>query len=170
MKAVRHAIFVSGSIGAGKTVLGRAAAEALGGAFLDGDDFSEPRKPWFCSSLRTSRAILAETMALHRAYQVVVIAYPLRCVNWIYYRRRLQECGAVVHFISLRASFAASIDPARGRKFSDAEKARIREMIAQGYGERPFSDLVLDTDRDSLEGTIATLKPQLQRLISRSAC
>ena len=37
----KHAIFLSGPIGTGKTSLGRMLAEKLGGAFIDGDDHSD---------------------------------------------------------------------------------------------------------------------------------
>jgi hypothetical protein len=45
------------------------------------------------------------------------------------------------------------------------EKQRIRVMIAEGYDARPFSDLVLETDRDSFEDALARLVSETQRLM-----
>ncbi len=43
--------------------------------------------------------------------------------------------------------------------------ARCAEMIAQGYAERPFSDLIIETDRvdfnETVDDIIARLKPLL---------
>ncbi len=51
------AIFLNGPIGVGKTSLGRALARNLGSAFIDGDDHATPGKPWYGSSLSTSRSL-----------------------------------------------------------------------------------------------------------------
>lgn len=54
------AVFLNGPVGSGKTSLGRAIAACNGAAFIDGDDLSDPNRPWFCSILQTSRAIVRE--------------------------------------------------------------------------------------------------------------
>jgi shikimate kinase len=41
-----HATFSSGPIGAGKTTLGRAVANRLDAAFIEGDDYADHTKPW----------------------------------------------------------------------------------------------------------------------------
>lgn len=41
-----HATFSSGPIGAGKTTLGRAVANRLDAAFVEGDDYADHTKPW----------------------------------------------------------------------------------------------------------------------------
>lgn len=52
-----------------------------------------------------------------------------------------------------------------GRFIDESEMARIKIMIAEGYGVRPFSDLIVDTDQDTFEGTLAVLTEKLQRLM-----
>jgi hypothetical protein len=89
----KHAIFLNGPIGAGKTTLGRALAERLAGGFIDGDDVSDPSRPWYCSILRTSQSIIRTGAAMLDDADVVVIAYPLGCVNWIYFRRKFSDAG-----------------------------------------------------------------------------
>jgi tRNA A37 threonylcarbamoyladenosine biosynthesis protein TsaE len=39
------AVFLMGTIGAGKTTLGRALARELGGGHVEGDDYQQPSKP-----------------------------------------------------------------------------------------------------------------------------
>jgi hypothetical protein len=162
----RHAIFLSGPIGAGKTTLGRALAASLSASFIDGDDHSDPDRPWYCSILRTSRAIVTAGLAALEKRPVVVIAYPLGCVNWIFFRRRFEDAGVRSLFVSLNASYSSIVAKRRGRVFSDDEHARIQVMIAEGYGVRPFSDLILRTDRAGFAATLAKLESEIRHLIS----
>lgn len=162
----KHAIFLSGPIGTGKTTLGRALAERLAGGFVDGDDFSDPDRAWYCSILSTSRCIVRNGAAMLEAGGVVVIAYPLGCINWIYFRRKFAEAGASSFFVSLRATYAAIIDERRGRVFSAEEHDRIQTMIAEGYGARPFSDLVIDTGEADFAATLAELESRVRCMLS----
>src|SRR5258708_5873795 len=134
----KHAIFLSGPIGVGKTTLRRALSASIGSGFIDGDDHSDPDKPW----VETGFAVLERKPA-------VVIAYPLTCINWIYFRRKFGDASIRTLFISLRATFASIVDEGRGRRFDEDEQRRIRIMIAEGHGARPFSDLIVDTHQDS---------------------
>jgi len=162
----KHVIFLSGPVGAGKTTLGRALAERLSAGFIEGDDFSAPGRPWYCSTLRTSRAIVHAGMTTLNNRDAVVIAYPLRCTNWIYFRRKFGDAGVPTFFVSLRASYLSIIDQKRGRKFSNDEHERIQVMISEGYGARPFSDLVLDADRTSFPITLTQLESETRRLMA----
>ncbi len=159
------AIFLSGPVGAGKTTLGRALAERLSGGFIDGDDFSESDRPWYCSILQTSRAIVQNGMAILDDKDAVVIAYPLGCINWVFFKRRFGDAGAKPFFVSLRASYSSIVDQSRGRSFTSKEHDRIRVMIGEGYGARSFSDLVLDTDKASFLATLAQLETGTRHLI-----
>ena len=162
----KYAIFLNGPIGAGKTTLGRALAEELSGGFIDGDDFSDPNHSWYCSILSTSRAIVQNGAATLQTRSVVVIAYPLDCMNWIYFRRKFVEAGASAFLVSLRATYAAIVDEQRGRLFSAEEHHRIRTRIAEGYSSRPFSDLVVDTDKSDFAATLAELKGHLRCMLT----
>lgn len=159
---VKRAIFLTGPIGAGKTTLGRALAQALGGSFIDGDDYALSGRPWYASSLRTSRAIVKAATAELMRGDHVVIAYPLRCINWIYYRRCFADAGVVLSVINLRATCAQIVHPARGRSFDASERRRIAEMISEGYGERTFADATVDTGSlqpaAALEALVAAIR------------
>ena len=162
----RHAIFLNGPIGTGKTTLGHALAERLSGGFIDGDDFADPNRPWYCSILQTSRSIVMHGTGMLTTANVVVVAYPLGCINWIYFRRKFIEAGASPFFVGLQASFHAIVDERRGRSFSSEEHDRIQVMIAEGYGSRPFNDLLVATDRADFTTTLAELERQIRRKVA----
>ena len=163
---VRSAISLSGPIGVGKTTLGQALAGRLSAGFIDGDNLSDPDRPWYCSILQTSKGIVQSGLEMLRSTPAVVIAYPLGCINWIYFRKKFEDAGAKPLFVTLRASFPSIVDGGRGRTFSSVERDRIQVMIAEGYGSRLFSDLVLDTDQADFAGTLAQLERETRRMIT----
>jgi cytidylate kinase len=158
------AIFLNGPIGAGKSTLGQALADALNGNFIEGDDHSARGSPWYCSSFSTARSIEQAIATFATTDRPTIIARPVRCIEWIFYRRRLAEHGIETIIVSLSASYDATVAPGRGRQFSTDEHARIRTMIHEGYDRRPFSDFVLETDRDDIDMTIVRLIDQLSSI------
>lgn len=158
------AIFLMGTIGAGKTTLGRALAREIGGGHVEGDDYHQPPKPWFATSLSTSRAVLNAALALAAEGRPAIVSYPLRCREWIFYRRRLAEAGVRTAFVTLAASHEALLAKNRGRTFSREERRRTGEMLGQGYGARTFADLVVRTDRGSVDDALARLMEGLREL------
>jgi len=101
----RFVILLDGTIGVGKSTMGRQLALRFGGAFLDGDDYKAKGKPWYCSSLTTCRSLLdAGTRALN-VKPVVFIGRPMRCLDWLYFSRHFEPVGARVVSIGLQASF-----------------------------------------------------------------
>lgn len=115
-----HAVFLNGPIGAGKTTLGRGLAVALGGGFVDGDDHANPDLPWYGSILQTSRAIVRIGTQAASERGVVVVAYPLNCLNWIYFRR---------HPADLR-------EPARQSRGHHRERSRAHVQPGRGSTDR----------------------------------
>jgi hypothetical protein len=163
----RHVIFLNGPIGAGKTVFGRLAAVALGASFIDSDDLGDPSKRWFEQGLSTSRVLVEVAVTALRDRLVVVVARPLRARDWAFFKRRFEAQGVVVHCITLAASADSILGPDRGREFDAEERARIAEMIAQGYASRRFSDAIIETDRTSVAETAATVVAHCRRLLAR---
>lgn len=166
MGSDRHAIFLNGPIGSGKTTLGQGVAQRLGAGFIDGDDYSDPNRPWYCSIHTTSKAIVRTSLAALKERRAVVVAYPLGCAQWIYFRRCLSDAGVRTRFVSLRACYSSIVAPHRNRNFSSQERQRIKAMIAEGYGERGFSDLVFDTDRQAFALTLDNLEAAIRALIA----
>lgn len=161
-----HAIFLSGPVGAGKTTLGRGLAARLDGVFLDGDAFSQADLPWYACILHTSRGILRAGVDAVERTGIVVVAYPLGCTNWIYFKRSFEDRGVRTMVVSLRAAYASIVDAGRGRVFSAGERQRIRKMIEEGYDARPFSDLIVDTDIADFDDTLADLERDVRKRLA----
>lgn len=60
------------------------------------------------------------------------------------------------------------MDERRGRLFSPEERDRIKVMISEGYGDRPFSDLVVDTDEMNFHATLAELEARIRPMLALS--
>ena len=160
---MRHAIFLEGPIGTGKTTLGRLLAQRLQVSFVDGDDHHVMGRSWFGSALTTSRGILNAGLSGIETHGKVVIAYPLRCVNWVYYKTHFTRAGVATIFVSLHASIEDIAAQGRGRALGDWELARSCEMSTEGYGSRPFSDLRIATGGRSVVSSLAELEASVRR-------
>jgi cytidylate kinase len=156
------AIFLTGPIGAGKTTLASALARALDGAFIDGDVYLMRDRPWYACSRSTARSILGAVTAAAGEGRPAVVAFPMRCIDWLFLRGHLERRGIRMITVSLSASYDATVSPDRGRDFTAGEQARIREMIDQGYGRPPFADIALATDRAGVDETLAELRAALR--------
>ncbi|HWK43246.1 MAG TPA: AAA family ATPase [Stellaceae bacterium] len=150
-------IFLNGPIGVGKTTLGQGLAERLDAAFIDSDDLRNHSKTWVEEVLSGSKALVRVSMAALSHRPILVVAKPLRHRDWAFLRAKFQAEGVAALCVTLTAPRDTILDARRGRDFTPGERARIVEMIAQGYGERPFSDLVLATDRAGFAETVTVL-------------
>lgn len=155
-------MFFEGPVGVGKTTLGREVASRLGYGFVDGDDYSA-KGAWLRSILTTSRRIAKACQDQLETHPVVIVAYPLRCTNWVFYRETFKRHGIALHCIGL----SADVDhiARRERDLSKDEITRSAEMIAQGYGKRPFSDLTIRTDECGFEDTRDRLMDEVRDLL-----
>lgn len=157
----KSVFFLDGSIGVGKTTLGPLAASRLGFGFIDGDDLSGPGH-WLRSSLTTSRRIVVASKSALQNHAGLIVSYPLRCTNWLYFCRTFEREGIACYCVGLIADSSAIETPAR--RLSASERARSREMISQGYGRRPFSAIIIHTDAADLYTTCDYLIDDIRRL------
>jgi DNA polymerase III delta prime subunit len=164
---MRSVIVLNGPIGVGKTTLGRALARELGGAFIDSDDLRDPSKRWLDQVLSLTNALVRTGMEVLASRPVLVVAMPLRARDWALLRARFRAEEVAAFCVTLAADEGAILAPARGRAFSTAERNRITEMIAQGYAARPFSDLVVRTDRADFAETLSQLREGCRPLLRR---
>lgn len=158
----RTVIMLDGPIGVGKTTLGRVAAMNLAFGFIDGDDHASPGH-WLRSILKTSHNIVAACEFALQSQQGVLVSYPLRCTNWVFYRQTFGRMDITFHCIGLIAAPEAILT--RERELSAGEVARSFEMIAQGYGQREFSAAQLRTDEAPFEETALRLEDTIRRLL-----
>lgn len=153
---------LDGPIGVGKTSLGRAAAPGLAFGFIDGDDHSAPGH-WLRSILRTSRTIVALCETTLRSRDGVIVSYPLRCTDWVFFSQTFGRMGIACHCIGLTATPDAIL--ARERKLDAHEITRSREMMAQGYGQREFSSAHLCTDEAPFDETHRRLELVIRQIL-----
>ena len=161
----KSVLLLDGPIGVGKTSLGQAAAAQLAFGFIDGDDHSAPGH-WLRSILQTSRNIVSASEDCLRTYPAVIVAYPLRCTNWLFFHKTFDRMGIKCRCIGLIADITAI--SAREPALSTAEIARSAEMIAQGYGKRAFNEFTIRTDEASFEETCHRLVQRTQQALSGS--
>ena len=165
------AIFLHGTIGAGKTTLGRELAADLGGVFTDGDLFQRTGVPWYASSLTVARGMAGAALEPPDPLRSgpAVLAYPLRCVDHLYLKGACRAARVRALFVNLHAPLQALLDPTRGRVFSAWEQARTAEMVAQGYADRPWADARVDTSGPK-DASLMTLIGTVRALLNaRSA-
>ena len=150
------AVFLHGSIGVGKTTLGMALAERCSAVYVDGDQYQLPDRPWFASSLTVARALADAAIQETSSASLVVLGYPLRCTDHLYLRRSLERAGISTLFVNLCPPLNSILAPERGRAFTDWERARTNEMVAQGYNNCQWSDARVDTS-GSRESSVQVL-------------
>lgn len=159
---MRTVIAFEGPIGVGKTTLGKAVAERLNAGFLDGDDYSEAG-PWIRSILRTSRRVVSACEERLESHDKVIVAYPLRCIDWLYYKGTFGRKGIRFVCVSLTAGLPNILT--RERRLTEDEAERASQMLIQGYGRRSFSDLIFHTDQADFAVTRDRLAGEVQRLL-----
>ncbi len=164
---IRQVVFLDGPIGVGKTTFGQRLALEFEGCFIDGDDHSKANLPWFASSLSTSRNILRATKNALASTRIVFVAYPIRCINWVFFEKNLRAARINPVLVGLQAHPNSIADVCRHRHLSDVELARSREMIVQGYGNRQFSNLFVQADAGALHEVVQNAKTALQEELTK---
>lgn len=162
----KKVIFLDGPIGSGKSTLGKELALRMGGQFLDGDDYSEPSLPWYTSALSTCHSIASAALTALQSCSLVIVAYPLRSREWIFFERTFYREGVHAFCVGLRASYTSIVALHRLRKFSAQEHQRIQVMIDEGYGQRPFSALIVESGESDLGLTLARLEDDLRKMLA----
>ena len=142
---VRLAVVLHGSIGVGKTTLGKALARQLGGSYIDGDQFQHAGRPWFASGRKVAGELVKAAVSATHTGAPAVLGYPLRCTDHMFLKHRLALAGVRLFFINLRAPLEIIVAAGRGRSFTEWERQRTAEMIEQGYNNRPWSNAWIDT-------------------------
>jgi hypothetical protein len=136
-------ICLNGPINAGKSTIGRVLAGMLPDAeFIEGDDHGIPEGVPFEEMIERATAWLAGLIAeKQRAF--LVIAYPLRPEDFALLREACAKRGARLFVVTLAPPMELALKDRGDRKLDDEERARIREMYAEGYAARNFSDMIV---------------------------
>lgn len=148
---MRRVIHLNGPINSGKSTLGRALAALIpGAAFIEGDDHGAPDDAPLPRRIATALDRIAALIA-QSAADVLVVAYPLDEPACRRLRTAAAARGAAFHVVTLAPPLAVALSDRGGRRLTAWERERIVAMYAEGYADRPFSDLVLDTAASSPE-------------------
>lgn len=153
-------IFLNGTINSGKSTVGRCLAALLPqGHFVDGDDHAAQDAPDLVSHIAAALARI-ET-CIENADGDLVIAYPLRDVDYLRVRKAAQRRHALLHVVTLAPPIEVALANRGTRLLSDDERARICEMYEEGYASRSFSDVVINNADASPEQSAQTIARHL---------
>lgn len=79
----------------------------------------------------------------------------MRCTSWVFFHKTFARMSVTCYCVGLIADSGAI--ESRERRLSAGEIARSREMIKQGYGQRPFCDIIIHTDDADFDVTCQRL-------------
>ncbi|WP_156458278.1 nucleoside/nucleotide kinase family protein [Devosia epidermidihirudinis] len=136
-------IVLNGPINSGKSTTGRALASILANAqFVEGDDHDAPEDASLdviiATSLRRLTTIIGSTTA-----DVLVIANPLRQEDYQVLLQAVEARSADLRVVTLSPPVEIALTNRGNRVLETWEIERSREMYAEGYNARAFSDLTI---------------------------
>ncbi len=155
-------IWLNGTVGSGKTAVGRALAASLpGAAFVDGDDHAGPSHLPPALRWRAAVTSLLRLLACSTRRRVLVVAYPLTRPD---YARLRAACGRARRSLAVVTLATPLTLVARGRgprQLELGEVARARAMLSEGYARWRFATL---TRPNTLPSPTATAR-RIARLL-----
>jgi len=136
-------VCLNGSINSGKSTIGRALAQILPNAeFVEGDDHGIPEGTDFHEMI--DRAIDRLLRFIHQSQQdFLVISYPLRHEDFVRLQEAARQREATLFVATLAPPLDVTLSNRGARLLSKDERTRIREMYAEGYADRDFSDIFI---------------------------
>ena len=148
-----HAVFVSGSINAGKSTVAALLSRMVpDGLFLDGDDFAPSDQP-FEKRIVIGLARLVEAALVESGKgRLVVVAYPLSAADWAAVTDAFARHRLDTRCITLAPPLSVALTNRGGRALSDWERSRIAEMYELGFA-RPSFGLIFDNSGEAPEAT-----------------
>jgi hypothetical protein len=154
-------IILNGSVNSGKTTIGRALAAILPGAeFIDGDDHGISRSVPFLEMIDRAIQWLVDQVAT-ATVSYLVVAYPLRDSDFALLQAACAARNAGLFVATLSPPLELVLSDRGARRLDAGERNRIREMYAEGYPSRAFSDLII-TDVTTPSQAARQIADQLQ--------
>lgn len=136
-------IVLNGPINTGKTTTGKAMADLLPSAcFVDGDDHGLPGDAPLEAKIAAAIARIAAMIASTHA-DPLIVAFPLREQDYSALHAATASRGATLRIITLSPPMDIALSNRGSRVLQPGEVARSREMYAEGYNARAFSDLIV---------------------------
>ena len=142
--------WLNGTVGSGKTAVGRALAGMLpDAAFVDGDDHAGPSHLPRHRRWRVAMTALVELIARSGRRRTLVVAYPLTMAH---HGRLRATCGRghrSLIVVTLATPLTQIVRGRGTRRLDAAEIARARAMWSEGYARWPFAALTLPNTQPS---------------------
>jgi hypothetical protein len=157
-------IWLNGTVGSGKSTVGRALADIMPRAvFRDGDDYAGPEH--FPSRVRWRMALdaLLRVVAWPGRFRVIVIAYPLESSGYARLRAISGRAHHKLVVVNLATPLATTLRGRGGRQLGAEERARVRVMRSEGYHKRPFASLTLPNARRPAARTARLILSRLRQ-------
>jgi len=140
------AALINGPIASGKSAVAHALQRILPGSILiEGDEHDAPSG--LSMQARWTYTLWRITQAMERALdeqRPAIIAWPASDTHYHHLYDTAQSVGGHLYCVTLRPPMAVALS-GRGRSLSIWERERVRAMYDEGYADRGFSDLILDS-------------------------
>ena len=134
-------IWLNGTVGCGKTAVGRALVALLPDAhFLDGDDFAAQGAGLPAARWRAAVTALLRRVRRPGRAKVQVIAYPLTAAD---FARLRAACRQRLIVINLATPLPLVVRGRGPRRLTEADCRRARQMRSQAYHRRRFASATL---------------------------
>jgi hypothetical protein len=136
-------VVLNGAVNAGKSTTGRQLATVLHDArFVDGDDHNAPDGTPFDVMLELAISRIEREIAACTA-SFLVVAYPLRDEDHERVRAATLARGGRLTVVTLAPPVEVATVDRGARRLKPGEAERSRQMYAEGYASRSFSDLIV---------------------------
>ena len=156
-------IWLNGTVGAGKSAVGRALAAILpGAAYVDGDDHAGPSHLPPAVGWRVALDALLRLLARPHPTRFLVVAYPLRGPDYARLRAACGRARRTVVVVTLAPPLTTTLRGRGGRELDAGERARVREMRSEGYHRRRFAALTLPNMQPSAARTARLIARLIQ--------
>lgn len=145
-------VVLNGPINAGKTTTGQAMAAMLPDAlFIDGDDHDAPDGAPLAVRIAAAFDRLDHLIAAAQT-AVLIIAVPLRNADFERVQNACRARAANLLVVTLAPPLEIALSNRGTRQLTTGEVTRSRQMYAEGYASRAFSNLVI-SDMSTAQAT-----------------
>jgi hypothetical protein len=157
-------IWLNGTVGAGKSAVGKAVAAILPGAvFVDGDDHAGP--PHLPQAVRWHMALeffLRRARCRGRS-RILVVAYPLGRSGHARLRATCGRAHRRLVVVTLAPPLGVTLRGRGDRELDPWERKRIRQMRSEGFHRRRFATFTIPNAQPPVRSTASRIVALIRR-------
>ena len=165
---------INGSINSDKTTVSKILVNLLPNAtFIEVDELMSDeeqeklglslKEGWAERKRRLNEKLLA--LKQSKEYETVIFAYPITEESYQKWSPLADENTQFLN-ITLAPSLEECLKNRGTRELDDWERNRIRQMYAEGYQNRPYSDFIINNDNQTPEETAEIIKGFVEHALS----